>query len=541
MTTSLDASRDGTQGKSHGSAIGSSDAPLVRNIGQAVSWVAWACLLVSLPVTTFPFVARTLGGGQASPLAGLPLIFLVAAWLVPNLVVGGRLPSISKPLLCLGLIAAGSGAAAIFLEIYPAFGQDVNDRIVRGLITLGIGMAFYLVASKFPRSDRALRYSLMLLYIGAALMLVWATVQAYVVLRDFPEVPDRLNRFHRLFSMRDMSPQRVSGFAFEPSWLADLLIIVYIPLWLASVIRRYSVFTGGKGRLTVELVLLIWGSAIFFVTFSRIGYVAAFLVVGAMGLTAAWKIAGRLTTRSTLRVGGVSPSGIRLRQLLASLGLVILLIAVMLGLVYAASAFDKRIARLFTYDYARLLTGGETSVYSFANRLAYAERLIYWAMGFRAFSLHPLLGVGLGDIGFFFSKTLPGFGYGLVEMIWLLEGKLDIPNAKNLWVRLLGETGIAGFAAYLVWLGMIGLAARELAQGRHGVRAVIGLAGLMALLAQLAEGFSLDSFALPQFWIITGLVTAALGISFQDRRAPLPSSAREWPSLSHASGGKDEG
>lgn len=481
-------------------------------------WLAWGFLLVSLPFTTFPFVARTLGGGQASPLAGIPLLVLVVVWLVPNLLLGGRLPSLSRPLLLLGITAVITGAASIFLGIHPAFGQDVLGRVVRGLVTLAIGLCFYLVAAKFARSDRDLRTSLILLYIGALIMLLWASIQAYLLIQGVPEVPDRLNRFHRLFSMRDMSPQRVTGFAFEPSWLADQLIILYIPLWLASVIRGYTALSTKITRWSVELVLLAWGVAIFFLTFSRIGYIAVFVVGGVMGLVASWRLAAWMTRGDGPRVDGPRPVAGRLRQWLIWVGMVILLIAMMTALLYAAGLVDKRIGSVFKYDYPRLFTGGEESVYTFANRLAYAERVIYWAVGFRAFALHPVLGVGLGDIGFFYRQVLPNFGYGLVEMIWLLEGRLDIPNAKNVWVRLLGETGIVGFLAYSVWLVLIALAARVLSSERRGVFSILGLAGMMAVLAQVVEGFSLDSFALPQLWVITGLVTSAVVIQETRRR-----------------------
>jgi hypothetical protein len=499
----------------------SSGASLVRAY-RGLLWLAWGFLLVSLPFTTFPFVARTLGGGQASPLAGIPLLVLVVVWLAPNLLLGGRLPTLSRPLLLLGIIALATGAASLFLEIYPAFGQEVLDRVVRGLVTLAIGLCFYLVASKFARSERALRISLILLYVGAVVMLVWASIQAYLLIQGVAEVPDRLNRLHRLVSMRDMSPDRVVGFAFEPSWLADLLIVLYIPLWSASVIRGYTVLSLKASRWSAELLLLIWGLGIFFLTFSRIGYVALFAVGGALGLTATWRLAGRITGRVHRRPDAPRSTASRLRQWLLWAVMVILLLAMMTALLYAAGLVDKRIARLFTYDYARLFTGGEESIYSFANRLAYAERVVYWAVGFRAFALHPVLGVGLGDIGFFYRQSLPSFGYGLVEMIWILEGKLDIPNAKNVWVRLLGETGIAGFLAYSVWLGMIALAGRVLASDRRGLFSVLGLAGMMAVLAQVVEGFSLDSFALPQLWVITGLVTAAIIILEAERRTGTP-------------------
>ena len=38
------------------------------------------------------------------------------------------------------------------------------------------------------------------------------------------------------------------------------------------------------------------------------------------------------------------------------------------------------------------------------------------------------------------------------------------------------------------------------------------MAGLLALVAQLVEGFSLDTFALPQLWILVGLLTAAFSL-----------------------------
>lgn len=125
----------------------------------------------------------------------------------------------------------------------------------------------------------------------------------------------------------------------------------------------------------------------------------------------------------------------------------------------------------------------------------------------------------------------------MVEMIWLLEGKLALPNAKNVWVRLLGETGIAGFMAYSVWLVLIGLAARMLASERRGVFSILGLAGLMAVLAQVVEGFSLDSFALPQLWVITGLVTSAVVIQ-ETRRVNRPSPILD---PGRAETGHDEG
>jgi len=153
------------------------------------------------------------------------------------------------------------------------------------------------------------------------------------------------------------------------------------------------------------------------------------------------------------------------------------------------------------------------AVYYYANQLAYAERVMYWATGLKTFGLHPLLGVGLGNSGFLFRQSLPVYGYFLPEMIAILNGAPGFPNPKNLWVRLLAETGVVGFLLFTIWLARIGLAAHRLSRGQASVLRVIGAAGLIALATQVIEGFSLDSFALPQLWIMLGLVTAGASIS----------------------------
>jgi hypothetical protein len=68
---------------------------------------------------------------------------------------------------------------------------------------------------------------------------------------------------------------------------------------------------------------------------------------------------------------------------------------------------------------------------------------------------------------------------------------------------------LVGFSAFLIWLGVLAAGGIALAKRARGVDRVIGVAGLLTILAQVSEGFSLDTFALPQLWIILGLLTAA--------------------------------
>ena len=57
---------------------------------------------------------------------------------------------------------------------------------------------------------------------------------------------------------------------------------------------------------------------------------------------------------------------------------------------------------------------------------------------------------------------------------------------------------VLGFAAYA-------LIARE--QKMHRL---LGIAGLLGLTAWIIEGLSLDTFALPQAWVLCGLLTAQM-------------------------------
>ncbi len=135
---------------------------------------------------------------------------------------------------------------------------------------------------------------------------------------------------------------------------------------------------------------------------------------------------------------------------------------------------------------------------------------MYWASGFNVFSKYPFLGVGLGNAGFFFLDTVPAYGYRLTEIINIINGAPQFPNPKNLWVRLLAETGIVGFSIFISWLLLLALGAWAVMKRGKGLITIFGVGGLLAILAQILEGFSLDTFALPQLWIMLGMLTAAI-------------------------------
>jgi O-antigen ligase len=160
-------------------------------------------------------------------------------------------------------------------------------------------------------------------------------------------------------------------------------------------------------------------------------------------------------------------------------------------------------------------------LYAIADRAAFAERIVYWDAGLHAFERYPLLGVGVGNAGFLFKEGVPMFGLRLPEIRRVLNPEnASFPNPKSLWVRLLAETGFVGTAAFLSWVVLMLAGAYALARGYSGELKLVGGAGLLCCLAWMLEGFSLDTFALPQTWILFGLVTAAAWRARSKTEAP---------------------
>jgi O-antigen ligase len=485
-------------------------------------WFLWYLLLLSIPVTSSPVVAFLTRGSVVSPLAGIPLGLLVMLWLLPEVLRGERLPEYMKPLLLFVVVAISACAAAYFLKLFPFLGQSVFLRELRALFTLAIGVCFFLIGAKIVRTEERLRSSLRWLYIGGVGTLIWSTIQAIFIFSNYGEplapfelpFPNMINIIHRLFSIRDLLPNRVTGFAYEPSFLANQMVLLYLPLWLASVVRGFSVFNRKLSGLSLELVFAVWGFLIVLLSQSRIGLLSTFVLLGVLGMLGAWRLSGRVDgvfreKRSDRNSRYATKSRLWIR-ILVWLLLLILVVVIFLAVLQIASRLDPRLERLFNVDYLTVLSRQEEPVYSLASILSSAERAVYWHSSFRVFSLYPILGVGLGNEGFLFREAVPAFGSRLTEIVRILNGSPQFPNPKNLWIRLLAETGIIGFLTFVVWLLIMLLGARSLFKRNGRMQGAIGLAGILALFAQIIEGFSLDSFALPQLWIMLGFVAAVL-------------------------------
>ena len=171
------------------------------------------------------------------------------------------------------------------------------------------------------------------------------------------------------------------------------------------------------------------------------------------------------------------------------------------------SKVDRRMKNIFDFS-----TNSTNPILSYFNDLQAGERAIYWLTGWQIFNDHPILGVGLGNAGFFFPEKIPAYGWTLVEVRRLAFHSDILLNIKNLWVRLLAETGVIGFSIFISWLVSLCLLLKNFVLEKKKLTSVLALVGIFVLIALPAEGFSIDSFALPFFWISLGLSTTILRV-----------------------------
>ncbi len=494
---------------------------LLRNVSD----VSWALCLVLLPITSLPLLSALTGHTLVAPASLIPLGWL-SIWLAIYLLRGGRVPRESLPLFFFGSLAILSSIMAFFLPIPSFKNKMVLDEETNALATVAIGALFYLVtASWLYQQPARLTSTLRWISLGGALTLLWAIVQGIYIFAFEGRFPGFLMAFHRLFSIRDFSLSRITAFAYEPSWLAHQLNTLYLPLWLSATLQSWSAFSRRLGRLSIENVLLGIGSIVVLLS-SRIGALSFILVVFTIVLYYNFVLVRLVQKKVVFRMRASSP---RLRQFLAwPIGVVLTIILLgfylllTLTLLYGLAQVDPRLMRLWelpSHLLAWIHQQSAPSLYYVLNYLAFAERYVYWVTGWKIFSRYPLLGVGLGNAGFFFPVELPSSGWYFREIIDIFYLSAYLPNIKSFWIRLLAETGIAGFSAFLTWYLVIWTSARFLRQSDKANYRVIGWAGLFVLVAFLTEGFSVDTFALPYLWVSLGIVSAMAAAARQENQA----------------------
>jgi O-antigen ligase len=178
-------------------------------------------------------------------------------------------------------------------------------------------------------------------------------------------------------------------------------------------------------------------------------------------------------------------------------------------LIRVAGTRNAFFARLWSY----WLRDSQTSMTGYLEYLGFGARFVYGTAAYNTYSAYPVLGVGLGNYGFYFEEMLPDRPLGsMPEVLRILTpdaGRNRLITAKVFYLRLLAETGLVGTAAFFAFLVAVLGCALYLWLSPHPEHKFWGRAGLLGLAAFLLAALSFDSFAIPNMWIVFGLITAS--------------------------------
>lgn len=468
---------------------------------KKINRFAWLALVAVLPITSMPAVASLLGSDSVASPAILFMLVITVLWLLPGIIKGRKFSIHILPLLIFCLIAIIATFLSLFYDV-PAFkGIDQFAPTLSALATLAIGFLFFVVASSYLIKMDELSLTVRVLNWSGLVMLVWCAMQVFFWYGP-NHYPQWMFDFQGLLSARVLYRQRINGFALEPSWLAHQLNMLYLPMWLACTVKKYTFHKFRIWKFSFENLLLIGGIGALVFSLSRVGFAAFFTML----TVAAVILHDRMVTvieKKVRKKGGADKD--RSNHKIISVLLVLAYLAVIAGTVFLFTKIDPRMENLFNFSFAQ-----DNPLLRFFNELKFGDRVIYWLTGWNIFNHYPLMGVGLGNAGFYFSKYLPAYGWSLVEVEYLLNRTQLLLNVKSLWSRLLAETGIFGFSIYIGWLlSMIPALITKAVSDKRNL-SVFGLTGCFVLAAMIFEGFSIDSFAMPYWWISLGLAVAKI-------------------------------
>ncbi len=487
---------------------------------EGICEILWAIALICLPLTSFPLVS-SLYGGLVAPISILPFFILLIIWVLPLIIRKGELPKETIPLVSFTLVAIISCAAAYFFYIPGFKGKSIPGQELRALITLAVGITFFLVITTWVKNTEKLKKSWKYITIGGIISLIWTAIQAYFILRHANEYPYWVNQIQSWLVITPVSftPKygRVNGLTYEASWFAHQMVMIYLPIWMAASYHKTSAFKLRVFHISIENVLLVFGLVAFFLSSPRIGLVSFLLMIVYlfMRLTLLFhrKIVERISNWQIIFQRAPLKPNKTWIQWITSLSIVLVYALILVGVFFFAIQRDKRLSTLISepptsQEIVGLLTLDQNTLLELSHRFVFLERMVYWLNGWNVFNQYPWLGVGLGNAGFFFPKFAPSMGWATFEIRNVLYYLTQLPNVKSFWFRLLAETGLVGFSLFLTWFYILFQSSRFSQHNHDATIKTFAFAGQLALLAFIGEGLSIDSFAMPYFWVIAGLIAA---------------------------------
>jgi len=464
--------------------------------------ILWGAALFALPVTSFRYFPLLGDSTYVRPLSlypiGLLLPLLIIQWARGKIF----LPRAGTliPLLGFVLVVLAGTSLGLLLDPLPLRGQGYFGRVIRAWATLIIGISFFVSAMWMNRDEDDLRFTVKWLLAGFVMDVLWSGVQA---LAFYTHILNKVTVTHwqRAFSMRELvKTNRVSGMAYEPAWLAGQIATVYLPWLFAALLTRVRV-TRFKW---LEFILLGVALMLLLATFSRGG-----LVTAGVAFILTFLLAGRAEINATW---SWFASGFR-----GGMGLVLRLgvIAVLIVGVAGAGLFLGQKGYI-----TRLFNSNAQSIEEFIIANSAGARAAYTFGALGAYEESPIMGVGLGASGFYMYDHLPAWSMTTVPEIarQLSPDNRLIPNPKNMYARLLAETGLIGFFLFIAFqFSLLGDALIALKNNSSLMR-FLGIAGLFSWIAVALYNITQDSFAIPNIWINFGILTGMTVFALESKK-----------------------
>jgi hypothetical protein len=255
-------------------------ADSLKRLGRLTLDIAWAATILLLPITSLPLLSRLAGNTMVAPASLIPFIWIVLCWFAIHVIKKGTLPRESIPFLLFVSVVMVASALAFFLNTPPFKDSSMAGEEKSAILTLMIGAAFYLVpAGWLAKNQSRFLLTLKLLDVSGSLMLLWAAVQGFYIFLFHGRYPDAVVAFQGMISTRGLFADRITAFAFEPSWLAHQLNLLFLPFWLAATVSGWSAFHFRLWKMSTENILLAIGAVVLFLS-SRVGTLSLLLVLG---------------------------------------------------------------------------------------------------------------------------------------------------------------------------------------------------------------------------------------------------------------------
>jgi O-antigen ligase len=448
-------------------------------------------------------------GTFVRPLAFYPIALLLLLLLIQLMRGGTQFPRAGAltPLAGFVLVVLLASSYGAWLDPLSLRGQEYLGRLVRAWATLAIGLSFFIAAVWMNRNEDDLKFSVKWILAGFALDIAWSGVQALAFYTPLIRKVT-VTHWQLAFSMRELvKTNRISGMAYEPAWLAGQIATVHLPWLFASLLTGVR-FTRFKW---LEPILLGFAVLLILATYSRGG-----LLTAGTATVLTFLLVGRAEIRAAGRwfVSGFQHGG----NWIVRMSMVVLVLAALAG----ATLFLGQKGYM-----ARLFASDAESLEEFIVENSAGARSAYLISALGVYEESPILGVGLGASGFYMYDRLPDWSLTVVPEIarQLSPESRLYPNPKNMYARLLAETGLVGlilFAAFL--FSLLGDALAAL-QNRSPLSRFLGTAGLFAWIAIAIYNVTQDSFATPNVWINLGILagmTAQAGKLKESSIIPAP-------------------